>query len=196
MVDVQKYFERRLRRYGDSSKTLDYSPESQRRRFEVFADIGDLEGRDVLDVGCGLGHLYDYLQERYRTVRYVGLDMSPRLLAKARERHKDVTFEVWDIVARPPEREADYVLASGVLNVEQGDNEAAMRRLLRHGFGAAKKGLAVNMLSTWADRHDRDRHYYDPGRMVRTAKKLTRWVQLRHDYLPHDFTLYLYREKQ
>lgn len=185
-----------MRKYGDSPRTLDFSPESQRRRFEVFAEVGNLEGQEVLDVGCGLGHLYDYLQERYETVRYVGLDLFPQLVAKAKERHRRVPFEVWDIVARPPEHKADYVFASGVLNVEQGDNEAATRRLLRACFDAARKAVVVNMLSTWADRFDRDRHYFDPGRMARTARKLTRWVVLRHDYLPHDFTLYLYREKQ
>lgn len=193
MPDVRRYFEGRLRRHEDSPKTLDYSSEGQRRRFEVLSEVGDLEGREVLDVGCGLGHLYDFLAARCGTVRYVGLDFAPRLLETARKRLPDVPFVEWDVVDRPLEHEADYVFASGVLNVEQGDNEAAMRRLLRACYGAARMAAAVNMLSTRADRFDEDRHYYVPARMLRAAQKLTRWVVLRHDYMPHDFTLYLYR---
>ncbi len=193
MVDVRRFFESRLRRYGDNPKTLDWSPEGQRTRFEVLVEVGPLEGRTVLDVGSGLGHLYDHLVARGIRVAYTGLDLSPRLVAKAQELHPGVRFEVHDVAnaSLPP---ADYVLGSGVLNVETGDNDRAMHRLLRSAFAACRTAVAVNMLSTAADWQERGRHYFDPVRMTRYARRLTRRVVMRHDYLPHDFTLYLYRE--
>lgn len=196
MVDVRRFFESRLQQYGNSPRTLDWSAEGQRKRFEILAEAGDLRGRKVLDVGCGLGHLYDFLAARGIGASYYGLDLSPKLVEKARELHPDVAFEVLDAASRSLPRTADYVFASGVLNVETGDNEAAMSRLLRTAYEACHLAVAVNMLSTWADWFERNRHYYDPIKMVRLARRLTRRLVLRHDYMPHDFTLYLYREAE
>ena len=194
MPEARRFFESRLRRYGDSPKTLGWSAKGQRRRFEVLADVGNLRGREVLDVGCGLGHFYDFLREGVPDVRYAGLDSSARMIAAARKRIPGVPFEVHNAIAGPLPRAADFVVASGVLNLEQGDNDAAMRRFLRVCFAACREAAAVNMLSTWADLYDSGRHYYEPLRTARAARRLTRRVVLRHDYLPHDFTLYLYRE--
>lgn len=196
MVDVRRFFDSRLRRHGDSPAALDWSAEGQRQRFVVLAEPFDLRGLEVLDVGCGLGHLYDFLRARSREFKYVGVDLSPRMVARARELHRGVEFQVVDALTDPLPREADLVLASGVLNLEDGGNEASMRKLLRSCYAACRKAAAVNMLSAWADWFERGRHYYDPPRMLRAARRITRRAVLRHDYMPHDFTLYLYRESK
>ncbi len=193
MVDIRRFFESRLRRYGDSPKTLDWSEEGQRRRFEVLAEVGELHGRSVLDVGCGLGHFLNFLEAKSIRSRYAGLDLSPRLIERARELHPAAAFEVLDVTGRSLPRRADYAVASGVLNVETGTNEADMRRMIRACFQACDVAAAMNMLSTWADWREPGRHYYEPIRMVRLARRVSRRVVLRHDYMPHDFTLYLYR---
>ena len=84
-------------------------------------------------------------------------------------------------------------MASGLHSVESGTNDADMEYLLRRLWDAAGEAVAVNMLSIHADRRDEGLHYYDPDRMLRAAFGLTRFSVLRHDYMPHDFTLYLYR---
>jgi trans-aconitate methyltransferase len=193
VVDVTAYFERRLRRYGDSPKSLDWSEEGQRCRFRVLSEIGRMDNREVLDVGCGLGHYRDYLLETGVSVSYTGIDVSSRMIQAAKRRCPAVPFFVFDGTSKELPRRADFVVASGVLNVEDGNNEQAMRRLLRTCYSGSKSGTAVNMLSKWARRYDKDRHYYDPCRLLRFASTLSRRVVLRHDYLPHDFTLYLYR---
>src|SRR6266571_1827905 len=193
-VDVRQYFESRLRRFGDSPKSLDWSVEGQRRRFEVLCGIGDISGREILDVGCGLGHLHDFLRVLYRNFTYAGLDVSPRMIEAARQRIPSVSFLVFDATLQELPRRADFVFASGVLNVETGKNELAMRRLLESAFTACRIGVAVNMLSKWWNGPpDPARHYFDPTWAVRLAGRLTNSVVLRHDYLPHDLTLYLYR---
>jgi len=193
LVDIRRFFESRLRKYGDSPRSLDWSEQGQLRRFEVLSEIGNLRGRHVLDVGCGLGHLYDFLRDRVGEIHYTGLDMSPRMIHEARRRHPDLSFQVHDAATTLLPHGADFVLASGLMNLEIGQNEAAMERLLRNCYSACREGVGVTMLSRWADRFDRNRHYYDPVQILRMARRLTRWVVLRHDYMPHDFALYLYK---
>src|SRR5436309_11006618 len=70
-----------------------------------------------------------------------------------------------------------------------------MIRLLRKAWAAANDAVAFSMLSKTADRIEEGRHYYDPIQMTTEALRLTRYTVLRQDYMPHDLTLYLYRNR-
>ena len=67
----------------------------------------------ILDVGCGVGHLVDYLVVQGFQGRYLGLDALPEMVAIARSRHPAWQFEAGEIM-QPNEYQADYVLGSGL----------------------------------------------------------------------------------
>jgi SAM-dependent methyltransferase len=59
-----------------------------RLRLELtLAELGDLSGKRVLDVGCGSGRYAVCAADRGAQV--VGIDLSPRMLALARQRARD-----------------------------------------------------------------------------------------------------------
>ncbi len=58
---------------------------------QVLDLLGDVVGKDVLDAGCGQGYLSRMLAAR--GARVTGIDLSPRLIAKARERDVDGRIE-------------------------------------------------------------------------------------------------------
>jgi len=90
-----------------------------------------LEGRKVIEVGCGTGRNTEYLAER--AAELVGLDFSEAMLAKARARVRDprVRFVQHDIRANWPlaDASADVVVAMLILehveNLETVFSEAA-----------------------------------------------------------------------
>lgn len=201
--DVVDLFERLLTEHGDSPRALDWSHEGQSARFAVLHDVGVEPDDAVLDLGCGLGHFANYLEERLWRGTYVGVDASSAMIEAATRRaaplrkapHKaqsNLSFRVGSALEIDPSS-ADVVVSSGMLNVEQGNNEEVMRALLHAGFAAARRAFAVNMLSTRATQKRGDRHYYDPEWALREAFLLTSRVVLRHDYRDNDFTLYLFR---
>jgi hypothetical protein len=53
--------------------------------------------------------------------------------------------------------------------------------------------MAVNFLSAAYDRQVDGRIYVEPAKALNAALALTPAVRLEHNYLPNDFTLYLYR---
>ena len=73
-------------------------------------------GERVLDVGCGKGELARDLAER-SGARVVGVDVSPRYLAFARERsaHPNVEYVETDVLSWRPEEPFDVVVLSNVL---------------------------------------------------------------------------------
>lgn len=82
-------------------------------------------GHRVLEVGCGLGDLLTAT----RPSSALGIDISPRMIALARERHPDVEFLQADIERDPIEAEPfDYVILSDVMG-SLDDVQVALERV-------------------------------------------------------------------
>lgn len=96
---IRAHYERRIHPGLKSHEILDWSsPEAQRCRFEVLRRVLDAERRAgagtapaagplLLDVGCGLTDLCSFMEEQTPRVRYVGVDLSERMLREALRRH-------------------------------------------------------------------------------------------------------------
>jgi SAM-dependent methyltransferase len=189
---LRRHYAPLLARHPADHRGVDWgSAESQRRRFEVLAAVGNLAGASVLDVGCGLGHLHDFLAARGIGADYRGIDLLPEMVEAARRRAPDARFELARVGDLPGES-VDYVLASGVFTFA---DEAALRRDAAEMFRICRCAAAFNSLSAWAGRGDPGEFHADPGATLDWCRTLTPWVALRHDYHPRDFTVYLYRDR-
>ncbi len=182
-----------LRAHGDSYRALDWGSErSQLRRFGVLAEaIGD-PTRSVLDVGCGMGHLTDVLDASGHTGPYLGVDALPAMIDAARARRPDRRFERMTGGADPLPQ-ADVVVGSGLFTFA---DRAAVEATIAAMFAAANVLAAVNALSLWGGDPEPGEFAVDPAALLAFGRSLTPWVALRHDYLPHDVTLILYREQR
>jgi tRNA (uracil-5-)-methyltransferase TRM9 len=73
------------------------------------------EGETVLDVGCGNGRTYEIFKPK--GIHYAGIDVSEKLVAKARELNPDAVFETGDVLDLPVEDgRYDVALAVAVLH--------------------------------------------------------------------------------
>lgn len=187
-------------RYGHDVRALDWgSRESQERRFGVLAGVGNLNGRSVLDVGCGLGDFAAWCARQAMAVDYTGIDITPRMVELARECLPAQAFRAADLFALPlpPEGRAwDYVVASGIFAKRQEDPERYLREAVAHMFALSRVATAFNVLSTWAPASESSEYHADPLRTLEYCRSLSPWAVLRHDYHPRDFTVYLYKARQ
>jgi trans-aconitate methyltransferase len=109
---------------------------AERYRDQEAALIETLEAlptpRSVLEVGCGFGRIGALVRDLWPDARYMGLDLSPVMLASARERLPDGEFRESALADfRPGFRRWDVVLAvEFLMHVPPGDIEAAVGRLL------------------------------------------------------------------
>ena len=187
-------------RYGHDVRALDWaSRESQEQRFRVLAGVGDLNGRAVLDVGCGLGDFAAWCARQSIAPDYTGIDITPRMVELAQECLPAQTFRTADLFSLPlpPEGRAwDYVVASGIFAKRQENPEGYLRDAVARMFALSKAATAFNVLSTWATATEGSEYHADPVRTLDYCRTLTPWAVLRHDYHPRDFTVYLYKTRQ
>lgn len=189
---IRDFYEGALETYGTDPRSVHWaSEESQKIRFEVLNKIADLNGKRVLDVGCGLGDLYKFFITKEIPVEYAGIDIVPIFVARAQERFPDATFRVADIFS--VNEQYDYVLASGALNFAVVDSKEYYFSMIKKMLECAASGLAFNMLNKAEHSNDETYVSYDIDEVVAYCKTLTDKVVVLADYLPWDFTIYMYK---
>lgn len=194
-------YEARLARYGGSHEALGWGQFARQDiRFSVLAaEALQSPESSVLDVGCGFADLYDFLVERGWRGRYTGVDLVPGVLSVARERHPKLDLRELDLTAAAANVDVhDYVIACGIANAKlaHGDNLAHADSLLQAMFCRARVLAASDFLSTHVDFQHPDAFHTDPAWAFARAKELTRRVALRHDYMPFEFSLFLWHDEE
>jgi len=170
------------------------SNEHQSLRYKVLAEIGDLGGQRVLDVGCGFGGFIDYCRHYGQPMKYTGIDIVPAFIAEAKRRHPQGEFVEMDILQSRDDLEFDYVVSSQAFNnrYRNADNLDVMKNVIARCFAIAKKGVAIDMMSIYVDFREDHLYYFDPAEVFAYCKTLTKRVTLRHDYPLFEFTVYLF----
>jgi len=193
---------------GNTVQALEWASEkSQLQRFKqvrkIFGNMLPNEKTSVLDVGCGLGDLYGYLNREVFTngsLEYRGYDITSELIAFAKERYPKAEFHTVDILTRVPfVKQWDYVFMIDILDTLCEDNWRVVKGMLFRAFAMSKKGLCASFLSGYADDDmmaTDDQFYIEPEELFRYCKKLTPWVDMKHSHLPHNVVMYLYKEQQ
>ncbi len=90
----------------------------------------------------------------------------------------------------------DCVIASGVFSfqLEDADQYAYIQAALERMLELCKVGVAVDFLSDRVNYRQDHCFHAQPERVLELALGLTRRVRLRHDYLPFEFSVALFKD--
>ena len=189
------YFMRSLRYDLPENRVGWRSRQNQELRFQALVEIGDLQGKRLLDLGCGLGCLYGFLKGKGWEGEYTGIDILDVMVKDARRRFPGVAFEKRDVLEDPPARDWDYVFINGVLNHRVKDNWAWIEQMVKVAFSLSKMGVGFNLLNAEVEGEwgDRDLFYADPKLL---EEKVKQWsgghYRIVTGYMPEDIAAYLY----
>jgi len=157
------------RQLGDE---LDHKP-LDRALLTGFAEMAG-SGR-LADVGCGPGHVTRFLAEQHPDV--IGIDLSPRMVAIARERTPGLTFAVGSMLALSAGDEAwaGVVALYSIIHLAPRERVTAFREFARvirpggwllvsfHVDSADFSAGQINHLTTWfGERVQLDGYFLDP----------------------------------
>jgi SAM-dependent methyltransferase len=189
---IRAHYEHRIARRRPGHEVVDWASEaSQRARFAVLAANVDLEGKSLLDVGCGMGDLWGFLRQRGIGAAYTGIDLLAKMVAAARRRYPRACFACRDVFAADfVVRETfDVVFCSGLFNLNLGNNEEFLPQALRRLLELSRETTVFNLLHERAA-YDRVRYYhYHPQDVLEIVAPLVAEARVIDDYLPNDFTV-------
>lgn len=196
---TEGYFQRE----GDSPLGMGWpnAPDA-RRRFDVMLDvIRDANSpAELLDFGCGTGHLYEHILKREGLkVGYHGIDLSPMFIQRALQKHPNADFVQGDVLQNPQLLQTyDYAVINGVFTSKcQMQHEQMldfMQQILELLFSHVRIGMAFNAMSTHVDWERNDLFHLPLDTIARfLVCRLSRDFVIRNDYGLYEFTTYVYR---
>lgn len=189
---IRAHYEPLMSPGRESYEVVDWaSAASQRRRFEVLVSEVPLEGKALLDVGCGMGDLAAFLAERDIPTAYTGVDVLEKMIRACRQRFRDRRFVRADVFADepfPPES-FDVVFCSGVFNLNLGNNLEFLPGALGKLLALSREHVVLNFLHVRSPVKEEQYFFYDPQEVLELLRGHPCEVRLLDDYLPNDFTL-------
>ena len=198
LFNVDKYYSNKLSEHGIVPNGVDWKDkESQYLRFEKIYDLFRNENHVQLnDLGCGYGEFVTFLDNRKSKYKYIGYDISERMVIAARERYRKNKNASFVKYSNENLCNSEFTIASGVFNVKLSCPDAVwinyVLETIQEIIDHSKKGIAINMMSKYSDLHlAKDYLYYaNPSFVFDFCKTmLSKKVTLLHDYDLYEFTI-------
>lgn len=193
---IIKYHKDCIKTFGlESNEALGWkNRENQTIRFKNILDIGDLNGKTVLDVGCGTGDLFDYMNQQSINCNYTGIDQVKEFVELAGEKykaHSNASFLLGDFWSVDVNR-YDYVLASGALSYRNSDPEFIYKMIFRL-YSLSEIAFGFNLMES-VELKDGGLVAYEKSRILAYCQKICPNVIIKDDYLKNDFTIMMYKK--
>ena len=154
-----------------------------------------IKSLSVFDVGCGIGELNDWLSCRVERLNYVGNDIVPEMVDRARERIPHCDIRDQDLLNDKNVPMVDIYCLSGVFNfhggIQRDEWMGYCRSMIRKMFKHSKIGICFNGLSTTADYYNEKMFYSSSTEWLNFLNdECTRFVGIKADYALFEHSIY------
>jgi len=204
-IDRKKYLNRydeRLVKYGYDPKTLGWGGSSKRQnlRFAIHMQLQNFtfgkKIKSVLDIGCGFGDMGSYLKQNFPKIAYTGIDINKKLVKVGFDRDSSLDLRVGNVLDMDL-GSYDLVCESGIFNfkLENEDQVDYIEKMLSRFYELCNVGVSCDFMSTYVDFMHKQAFHMPENIAISLAKKITKRVVLRNDYLDYEYCLYLLKQK-
>ena len=207
-LDIVDHYEQCYKIYGDNHKGVDWPNwEDTQKRYQVMLDIFQFDrekintkNTSILDLGCGLGHLYEYILMKKIPYEYEGMDISELFIKECKSKYPEIVFTKQDILSDQfiKYKTWDYVCMNGVFTEKRemtyDEMFAYFRQMIKKAYSLCNRGIAFNVMSKDVD-WERDDLFHLPLSELShfLTGEISRNFIIRNDYGLYEYTTYLYR---
>jgi SAM-dependent methyltransferase len=173
-------------------------------RFKHLVSLINIKENDkVLDVGCGLGDLSNYLKVNKIYCEYLGIDFIKEFIQEASKLHsnKRTKFRKLDIYKKKFPKNYDWLILSGLFNDKTKNSEVFMYKIIKKMYLSCKKGIVFNGLNKYVDYEDKELFYNYPDKVFKYCiNNLSKYIVLKTNYqlkkntIPFEFTIAVFKK--
>ena len=184
-ISNRDFYKKSIDEFGVSAQGVHWNSKyNQYKRFEIITKLikKDIKTSDIVDVGCGFGEYYNYLDVNNRVPKsFVGIDCEKKMIQVSKKRfpnlkffHKDVLHDELEI--------ADYYIASGALNIL---TISEVELFIDRCFHSCTKGFVFNFLK------DITFSNITKEQILNICTQITQDIKIKENYLDNDFTIFM-----
>lgn len=210
--EIIEHYENCFETYGDTPKGVDWTQVDQVDiRYKTMLELINFreesfaieETRTLLDYGCGLSHLYEYIvKNKLEYIDYTGLEISEIFYNVSKKKYPDNKYLIGDLMEDDfhIKDQYDYILMNGVFTEKRDlsyeDMFAYFSQMISNLYQSCTKGMAFNVMSKQVD-WEKDFLFHVPLDDIANflTKHITRSFIIRNDYGLYEYTVYVYKEE-
>jgi hypothetical protein len=200
MKHILDMYEDAFRRHGDSPHAVLWPKGRQEERFHALTrNIRETGDVSLLDYGCGLAHLKQFLDGRFRNVQYSGADAVASFVETCKQKYPCSHFQR---LQSPGELKGnyDYIVSSGVFNILYTPEPIAHRDIvfgmLTQLFERTNIYLSVNFMTDVVDFRQPDTYHQNVAELYTFVfEKLSRRLVLDQSYMPYEYTITVWKDQ-
>ena len=208
--NIITHYENCFNKHGDSPAGVDWTqPQQVDIRYKVMLELINFKEssfningkRTLLDYGCGLSHLYQYiLEHNIDYITYTGLEISNIFYVQSKQKYPNNNYLLGDILHKnyTLERSYEYIIMNGVFTEKRDLSHQEMFNyfsdMITKLYRSCTKGIAFNVMSKQVE-WEKDFLFHVPLDDMANflTKKITRNFVIRNDYGLYEYTVYLYK---
>ena len=202
---IEKYYEVSLAKFKRGPNAVNWKDKkTQELRFKKLCEVGNLKNKKVLDVGCGLGEFYNYLKKKKIKCKYLGLDISQKMIDSIPTNNRNKNFKVEKInILELSQRElkilqCDFVISSGIFTVKSSYNNKFwwkhIQKMILAMYKLTKIGMVFNLMKPNVNYKDNHLYYQSIDQLITfLEKKVSKKIILKFDYPLWEFMCYVYK---
>lgn len=194
---IKKMYEDAYKEHGDSPSSLLTPKGKNEIRFEALKPFLK-NGKSILDYGCGLGYLLPFIESQKGDIDYHGVDIIPDFIKANKLKYPHGKFS---LITETEfiKKNYDIVFSSGVFNLKNYEDDSASRNYafekIKDLFEITKEVFVCDFLSKLVDFEQEGAQHFSIDEISNfCSKNLSKRFQIRHDLLPYEFTLVVWKE--
>ena len=197
---IQKYYENNMSKGLAEYGILGWeSEEAQKLRFDMLLNGIELEGKSLLDVGCGTGNLLEYINSKGLKVEYTGVDILDPMIKIANAKGLNGEFYHADIFKDNifEKKTFDIIYSSGIFNLNLGNNRIFLHDAVGLFLKLSKEAVVFNLLHIDSPDREDKYFYFHPDELKKILADYSdklREIEIVEAYLKNDFTVICRKE--
>jgi trans-aconitate methyltransferase len=197
--NTQQYYANTLKNHGDTPKGSLWGDHNIRDLyFKTTLMVSSWKGQSCLEVGCGTGALFEYIQNHKINLNYSGIDINGSAIDMAKKKHPNIKYDQVDLLDYQvdPKNKPDYVLAAGAFNfidIQKQDRHDYINTVIKKMFDCSEKGMSLAIKTKDTPNSPHHLVSYDRFLLFEYASSLTPYVHLNHSFSEYFCTLFLYK---
>ena len=184
-ISNKEFYKKAIEEFGVSAQGVHWNSKySQYKRFVIITKLikKDIKTSSIVDVGCGFGEYYNYLDINNRIPQnFVGIDCEKEMVKVSKKRFPHLKFFQKDVLHDDLEV-ADYYIASGTLNIL---TISEIELFIDRCYHSSSKGFIFNFLKniTFSD--------IKPNQIIEICTQIAQEIKIKENYLDNDFTIFM-----
>ncbi len=196
--NLEQYYTENYKKNGYAPASLGWKKGKQDIRFDILTSQYNCESKYILDIGCGFGDLNKILQKKFNKYKYLGIDIFNEFIVKAKDIYVApyTEFKKINILDMKDIENFDFAIASGTFNIAVNgiDKYEYIEQIIKKTLTICKDGLAFDFLSDKVEYTLPETFHYAPEKILSIAYKYSRNIILRNDYMPFEFSLFIFKD--